>query len=210
MIGPAPGSVATTTVGAGMPLVRAHPHTFGSSEFDARDGANARWSTIRLGGSVVPVIYAGEDDRTAASETIFRLGPGGRRPPVVFAAQYSSWQWSSVVSRRDLVLADLRDDELARLGTPRARLLDGGEDTYPDTRAWAEHLLGERDDLDGMVWHTRQAAGRCAYVLFGAPRGRVNRSELAAYGRSVPFTSPDGMVRLRQIGLDYHVTVRES
>ncbi len=58
---------------AGRPLVRAHPHLFGSTEFDMRGPgtAHARFSPVDIGGDTLPVIYAGVDDRTASAESIF-------------------------------------------------------------------------------------------------------------------------------------------
>lgn len=198
------------TVPAGTPLVRAHSHAFGSTEFDGRDGANARWSTIRVRRSVVPVIYAGEDDLTAASETIFRLGVDGRRPRSVFAEKYLTWQWSTIEPQRDLRLADLRDPALKMLGVPRAPLLNDGEHSYPDTREWAEQLLATAPGFDGMVWYTRQTpTRRLAYVLFAPPGGEVARDDLDAVGPAVPFTSIEGIERLRRIALDYDVTLIE-
>lgn len=209
-MGPDAAQVSTITIAAGTPLVRADSHAFGSTEFDGRAGANARWSTIRVVGSVVPVIYAGEDDLTAASETIFRLGSSGRRPRFVFAEKYRTWQWSTVGARRDLTLADLRDPALQAVGVPRGPLLDGGEHTYPHTRRWAEQLLAAARELDGMVWHARQTpTNRLAYVLFESPAGGVVRNDLDAVGSAVPFTSIEGIERLRQIAVDYDVTLIE-
>jgi hypothetical protein len=187
---------------AGRPFVRAHSHAFGSTEFDERLGASARWSPVRTrAGDLVPVVYAGGDDFAAAAETVFRYREDGSRPPRVPLGRYASWGWSTVACRHDLALVELAGDGLDALGVTSVDLLGGGPSTYPATHRWAVALLTALPEVDGIVWQSRQADGRDAIALFGSCRSRAGpgREDLEALGPTIPFATPPGLQRLRQI-----------
>lgn len=200
---------------AGRRIWRAHPHPFGSAQLDARAGADARFSTIGRGRTVIPVLYGGENDEAAASETIFHTvdTPGGaHRPRQVFLDEYRSWQWSQVVTTRDLRLIRLDGPGTEALGTTRAELIEGDRRSYPRTRTWAAALAAAPLDVDGLWWRSRQAPARWAVVLFGRlPRraGGIRTGDLAADGPAVPFSSA-GLDRLDQIADELDITVVRS
>ena len=76
---------------AGRFISRAHPHDFGSVQFDTRSGADSRFSTIYHKGAVLPVLYGGEDNVAVASETIFHtvdLPTSTTRPGACFSSSF--------------------------------------------------------------------------------------------------------------------------
>ncbi|MHB8457451.1 MAG: RES family NAD+ phosphorylase [Acidimicrobiales bacterium] len=194
-------------------ISRAHPHDFGSVQFDARSGADSRFSTIYHKGAVLPVLYGGEDNLAVASETIFHtvdLPSSSTRPRRVFLLKFLSWQWSAVATRRELVLVRLDDDGLARIGTSRADLIEGPRATYGFTRAWGEAIAEAIGRADGMWWHSRQAPDRRAAVLFQkVPRrsGGLRPGDLVGVGPALPFALPAGTEQLDEIALRFGTTV---
>ncbi|MGH9091481.1 MAG: RES family NAD+ phosphorylase, partial [Acidimicrobiales bacterium] len=158
---------------AGLRICRAHSHVFGSTQFDRRRASPARFSPLTLGRSLVPVLYGGEDDHAAASETIFhtvdRAG-SSVRPRNVMLGKFTTWHWSTMVTTRPFRLVKLDGDGLRRLDVPREDLIEGGRATYPTTRPWAAALAGALGDVDGLWWRSRQDPDRWAVVLFGATR----------------------------------------
>lgn len=198
---------------AGLTLERAHPHDFGSTQFDGRGNVNARFSTIRHGGEVIDVLYCGGSRDAAASETIFHTidGPAGpHRPRRVYLAKYETWQWSTVETTAPVRLVRLDDDGLTNLGTTRADLIEGDRSTYPLTRAWAEALLSAFDDVDGFWWMSRQAPHRQAFALYARTAGRaggIAGGELHGRGPALPFALPAGLDELDGIALSFDITV---
>lgn len=205
---------------AGQPLVRAHPHVFGSTEFDGRDEADCRFSPLHIDGRVVPVLYAGSDDTTAAAETVFRALPNGRRPRRVLLDRYRAWHWAKIAPQRRLALLPV-DQTLEGASA----LVDGDAASYPASREGAATLLGAHSDVDGLVWASRQlheqpsservdsAETRVCVLLVARTAGRaggVSRGELKAVGPVVPFATAAGAERLDAIAVDLDITVVRS
>ncbi len=203
----------------GRPFTRAHPHLFGSTEFDRRavGDTDARFSPLEVVGEHVPVLYGGVDDRTASAETVFPLLPDGGRPRRIRRSALVTWQWSTVHPDRDLRLGALDATH-----PDAAPLVDGGAPTYADVRAATTRLLVERPDLDGLVWASRQLHDQpstvtvdldqtpASIVLFGPTKGRsggVHRDELGSTDPAVLFVSPAGAVRLMRVGTELDMTV---
>ncbi len=218
-LGPPPDAARITAraivdpVPAGTTFDRAHPHDFGSTQLDARADANSRFSTVRLAGAVAPVAYAGEDREAAASETIFHTieGPGGpARPRRVYVGKYTTWQWSTIQTTRELQLIRLDNAGLMALGTTRANLIEGDRTMYPLTRQWAEALLAALPTVDGFWWMSRQAPARRAFALYGTIRGRPHglaAGDLRGRGPALPFAIPGGLAELDRIAVGFDVTV---
>lgn len=198
---------------AGRLISRAHPHDFGSVQFDARSTADSRFSTIQTRGAVLPVIYGGEDDIAAASETIFHtvdLPTSSARPRRVFLGKFLSWQWSVVETQRELEIVRLDEDGLAHIGSNRADLIEGSRATYAFTRLWGEAIAAAVGRVDGLWWYSRQAPDRWAVVLFEKVAGRsggLRPGDLAGHGPALPFALPAGTERLDQIALSFGTTV---
>jgi len=214
---PAPRALAHATQvdrwPAGRFISRAHPHDFGSVQFDARSGAGSRFSTIYHKGAVLPVLYGGEDNVAVASETIFQtvdLPTSTTRPRRVFLLKFLSWQWSTVETRRDLLLVRLDDDGLAQIGSSRGDLIEGLRSTYAFTRAWGEAIATAVGRADGMWWYSRQAPDRWAVVLFQKAPGRsggLRPGDLVDVGPALPFALPAGTEQLDEIALRFDTTV---
>lgn len=200
---------------AGRPLTRAHSHEFGSTEFDARAHANARFSPLYINGRHVPVMYAGDGDRTAAAETIFRDLPPRPASRRVAADRFLSWQWSQIRPTRDLLLV-----AVDRTLPDAATMVDEDVTTYHASRAAAGSLLAASPNADGLVWCSHQLhdtpsqddvdaadVARCVLLVSRPTSAGVDRAELEADGPSIPFWLPEGMSRLDSIALDLDVTV---
>lgn len=206
-------SAVISTWPSGQVIWRAHPHDFGSAQFDNRPDQDARFSTIRFRGQVLPVLYGGENDLAIASETIFHtidVAGSAVRPRRVFLDQYLTWQWSMLRTVRPLQLIRLDDQGLASIGTNRPDLIEGSRMTYPTARSWAQALALARPDADGMWWQSRQEPARWAVVLFGVARGRAggfSPGDVQGFQPAVPFASPAGLERLDQLGLDAGITI---
>lgn len=201
---------------AGRPIVRAHPSEFGATEFDNRANVENRFSPIRSGRSVLPVLYGAGDEAAAASETIFHTVPSPEgttrdvRPRQVALAPYVSWVWSTFACRRDLTLVSLRGDGLSRIGVERSQLILGGRGDWPMTRLWAHALSGDAPYADGLWWTSRQAVRRDAVMLFGRRRGRaggVTRGDLHVVVRPAPFLAPEGFERLCEVATRLDITL---
>jgi hypothetical protein len=194
-------------------IARAHPHDFGSVQFDARTTVDSRFSPIYLKGTVLPVLYGGQDDVAAASETIFHtvdLPTSATRPRRVFLGKFLSWQWSTIETQRELVLVRLDDDGLAHIGSSRAKLIEGSRTTYAFTRKWGEAVAQAVGRVDGMWWYSRQAPDRWAAVLFQKVAGRsggLRPGDLVGHGPALPFAFPAGTERLDEIALSFGTTV---
>lgn len=204
---------------AGRSFTRAHPHMFGSTEFDRRPAgiADARFSPLEVAGQLVPVIYGGVHDRTATAGTVFHLLPDGNRPRRIRRSAFTTWQWSTVHPTRDLRLATIDTTY-----PDAATLVDGGAPTYADARDATARLLAAQPDIDGLVWASRQLHGRpsevtvdldttdVSIVLFGPTAGRpggVHRGEMDSADPAVLFVSAVGGLRLMRVGTALDVTV---
>lgn len=198
---------------AGLRLERAHSHAFGSVQFDTRDSANARFSTLRCDGAVVGVLYSGESRDAAASETIFHTvdGPGKpHRPRRVYLTKYQTWQWSTVETARAVRLVRLDGDGLTNLNTTRHDIIEGDRSSYPLTRVWAAQLVTSLPDVDGFWWMSRQAPDERAYTLYARTAGRpggIADGELRGRGPALPFALPAGLDELDRVALGFDITV---
>jgi hypothetical protein len=179
---------------AGRTFTRAHPHLFGSTEFDARHAgcADARFSPLALTGRVVPFLYGGVDDRTASAETVFQLLPSGDRPRRIRRSDYTTWQWSTVHPTRGLRLL-----ALDATYPDAAALVDGTAPSYADSRDLCAQLLAAQTDIDGLVWASRRLHDRpstvtvdlgavdVSLVLFGPTDGRTGGVDAPSWTRPI-------------------------
>jgi hypothetical protein len=143
-------------------------------------------------GPLVPTLYAGEDETVALLESVFHeVGMVGER--IVYERELRERGLAYLSTPRRLVLLDLRDAELARLGVRRDQLVSTDAAHYPCTREWAQwlHALapgGTR--ADGIVWHSRKAElvphspPREAVLVFG-DRLPASRGDFALVGPGV-------------------------
>lgn len=201
---------------AGRSIVRAHPSEFGATEFDGRATSQNRFSPMRSGRRLVPVLYGAGDVEAAASETIFHTVPAPEgssrevRPRLVALTPYVSLAWSTIACRRDLTLVSLRGSGLASLGVTREQMILSGRDQWTNVRRWAEGIWHDSPHADGLWWTSRQAARRDVIMLFESRRGRpggVRRYELEVVEPPVPFLAPPGLERLCEVATRLDITL---
>lgn len=145
---------------------------YGDSRFSPFDDADGRR---------VAVLYAAESETAALLETVLRdLHHGSSR--IIYLHRLAGSALVRVTVPRDLLVVDLRDRELSRLGIPRSSLVSGSAEHYPCTRKVAATLHargvdGER--VQGLIWHSRQAeladAGPAEVLVVFTDRCAVGR-----------------------------------
>lgn len=117
-------------------------------------------------GGQVPTLYGADSVSGALSESVFHNVPVRGSSKRVRRSALSEFRLSSLVARRDLVLASLSGNGLTRLGLRRRALIDSPASHYLRTSQWAEAI--HRDTMvDGLLWVSRQNDRALAVVLFG-------------------------------------------
>ena len=121
----------------------------------------------------VPHLYCADTFKAAALESVFhevRHKKGETFPRL----QFSSWQYSEILTKEDILLFRLTNPELRQLEVPgRDESLNENEmihslpDEYPNTRTWAQHLFLSAKTLQGLAWRPRLGGQGSAFVLFG-------------------------------------------
>lgn len=156
------------------------------------------------------MLYAGEDLVCALGETGFHdLDDDPAVPQEVLRADLLTLRAATLMVRRELVLADLRDATLAEYGTTRAAVTATAPAGYPVTRGWAQ-LAWDAGGFDGLVWNSRRSAHRLSYVLFMpavGPRGVRRRRDLDAAGPPLPLFDGPGLGAVMTAASDRNVTI---
>lgn len=202
-----------TAIHAGTVLSRAHPHLFGSTEFDMRSGQDFRFSTLRFKGAVVPVLYASANREGAACETIFRNVPNGsvvRKSKYVMLQRYAIWQWSELEIAADLRAFHLDSVSLSQVGTSSQFITQSDAALYWQSRQFAEAVLDALPWCQALTWPSRQHSSGDSYMFFGPTAGRVSvvgREALLGVGPSVPFASSEGAERLAAVAEPLGITL---
>jgi hypothetical protein len=179
---PAVLHVSPTTWHRGRPIHRIHPVRYAADGFNPGRKGNARFSpVVDASGAFIPTLYGGSSFDCAAMETVFHDVP--------FASGFKSFDKRKLVDQMhsvllpaaDLVLADLGNVALRKLGVPRARLIDTEKDCYPETRKWAEAIHAQAAKVQGLCWTSRQDDRALAIMLFG---DRIADKTLMPHGNS--------------------------
>jgi hypothetical protein len=154
---------------AGEALHRVHLEHYAGDAFNPGVRGNARFSPIaRLGdGSAIPTLYGGSSFECAAMESVFHDVPFAAGLKTFDKRKLIDQMHSVLTPTADLVLADLRNVPLRKLGVERKRLIDTEKDTYPQTRRWAVAIHAHAGDVQGLCWTSRQDDRAVALVLFG-------------------------------------------
>lgn len=155
------------SVQKGTRLHRVHRAAYGATQFNDTSSGNARFSPIKsANGQIIASIYAGSTLECALMETIFHnSGSSGSVGQVQFS-DIEQLHCSEIEVVRDLVVADLSSKALRSIGLSRSQLIDTPGAQYPNTRAWAEHLLSSSPDVEGFRWTSRQDDEAKAFVFF--------------------------------------------
>jgi len=182
---PAPPAVlhiTPATWNAGTALHRVHLDVYAADAFNPGIKGNARFSPIvNTAGKPIPTLYGGTSFNCAAMETVFHdvpFAPGLKS----FDRRKLEGQLHSVLAiTAALMLADLRNVPLRKLGVERKQLIDTEKDTYGQTRNWAQAIHAQHADIQGLCWTSRQDDSAMAVMLFG---DRIGAGVLAQQGRS--------------------------
>lgn len=178
---PPPGTLAVTsvTLPKSTLLHRVHLEDYGATVFNPGVRGNARFSPIvNASGTAVPTMYAGSTFYCAAMETVFHDVPFCPGLKTIDEAKFRGQVHSSLHTKIDLQLADLRSLALRKLGVSREHLIATEKDQYPYTREWAAAIHTAFPDIQGLFWISRQDDDAKAYMFFGdrIPAGALVRT----------------------------------
>ncbi len=160
---------------AGLPLHRMHLERYAADAFNPGRQGNARFSPIvDATGAAIPTLYGGSSFDCAAMETVFHDVPFAAGLKTFDKRKLAGQLHSILMPLVDLVLADLRNVPLRKLGVERNRLIDTEKVTYPQTRQWAVAIHAQHARIQGLCWTSRQDDRAIALLLFGDRIGRGN------------------------------------
>ncbi|MGH3002913.1 MAG: RES family NAD+ phosphorylase [Gaiellaceae bacterium] len=189
----------------GDPFLRCHDSSFGASEFNPRRDVSMRFRPFSSRGRTVPTLYGSATISGALSETLLHLVPATGHDRRLRQSKLVAHVISTLASRRDLQLVDLRDEALDDLGMARAGLIESPPAAYPETAAWASAFFHCRSRPDGLVWNSRQERESLAFVLFA--RGRVDRRDLDVVVPPEPLALGDGLDRVYEVAEQLDLTI---
>lgn len=140
----------------GRMLYRVHPTALAAGRLNASGRGETRFAPLAGGAHA----YLADTATVALLETCFH-DVHQEVPRVVYAAtDLAGRSLSGMVITGRMALADLRDEQLLRLGLTRKQLVATTPAHYPCTRAWAAHLMERRIGgvaPVGLVWNSRVA-----------------------------------------------------
>jgi len=159
-------AVGLASIAAGTRWLRVYGSAYGPMEFNGGPAGNARFSPIRNAqGLIIPTMYAAQDTASALMETVLHDVPTPSAGFIYVAPALEDRQLATIVNLVPLQMGDLKVMGLKRLGLSGAMVIDGGKPTYDDTRDFAQALHAARDDIQGLVWDSRQTKQQ-VIVLF--------------------------------------------
>lgn len=153
----------------GIAIHRVHSAKYGAAEFNPGTKGDARFSPITNSatGKAIPTLYGGNTFTCAIMETAFHDVPFVAGPKTFNKLRLTEQVHSKLVPVTALVLADLRNLALRKLGVTRGLLIDSDPTDYPITRKWAEAIYSQAPTLQGLCWTSRQDDSSTAVMLFG-------------------------------------------
>ena len=174
-----PGKAGYIALRSGIEFHRIHPTVYMPEQFNGTEKGDARFSPIKSpAGMVIPTIYGAESFECAACEVILRcpdvppvdLKTGLPTFQIVFPADFEHYSHSVVRTTVDLNLVDVTTAGQRKFGVDQNALLAGPKSTYPETRAWAEHIHATCSAAAGLYYTSFQYGPKFAIVLFGDRR----------------------------------------
>lgn len=160
--------VKRTSWAAGDVIHRIHPSKYAADEFNPGPHGNSRFSPIcNAAGEPIPTIYGGSTFECAAMETVYHDVPFAAGFKTIAKRKIRHHHHSQLVPSAEMVLANLSNKALRKIGIPRADLIDTEKDLYPQTRKWAEAIHAHCPDVQGLCWVSRQDDTAQAVMLFG-------------------------------------------
>lgn len=189
--------------------------------YDARDGfgqpnpgfGDTRFAPFDAMGSGhrVPTLYLAQTLESALLETSLHNVTVASR--VVAEISLLGKLHAQVMPPRELLLADLRDEQLQALGLDRTNIASSSSEHYPCTRQVARAIHAE-GRLDGIIWHSRQAElaqhARSEVVVVFADRVPADRGQwslLPARDANGSLLEGAGRLLLDQLAESLGVTI---
>lgn len=203
MTGPAgPLNADTYTLETGTPLYRLFTNSPGrhAGTFNSGFGAPTRFAFF--GNPVVPVLYAGESEIAAISETLLHDIPAGGG--ALLPGDYTNKVMGRLTARRPLRLASFMGTGFRTMGASAEDITRTPASRYTETVRWAEaaHMAG----FEGIAWMSRQCDTERAYVFFGDRVAEDDFDVDATYGRA--FALPDDADWLTRLCTPLRIEVR--
>ena len=169
----------------GEPIYRVHDAVFAAAGFNDSGRGDARFSPIRaLAGKVIPTLYGGATRSCALMETVFHDVPAPTSNYILDLDDLDGAVMSCLAPRRDLRLLALTAKGLKRLGLAKSAVIETPCTAYANTRALAQTWHRNLEDIDGLLWISRQDDEARACVLFG---DRVRKSDFAVREDRIPI-----------------------
>jgi hypothetical protein len=169
-LAPPPSNLPLSTKiwSAGVPLHRIHLNKYAPNGFNLGKAGNARFSPIAdAAGKAIPTIYGGSTFECAAMETVFHDVPFSPGFKSYDKLKLENQVHSVLIPKADILLADLSNPALRKLGVKRADLIDTEKDRYPQTRMWAQAIHSQNKTIQGLCWVSRQDDRALSVMLFG-------------------------------------------
>lgn len=188
------------------------------SLFNPSGRGNSRFSPLSANGTVLPTVYGSRTQTAALLETVFHdvHASAGRR--LIYYSDLARRNMVDFELPERLVLWDLRDPALARLGLQRAELISTTAAHYPCTRQWAQVLHERKAPAGarpaGLIWDSRVAelargdallladllAGQPdeVFILFG---DRVSTTGPASYSATQRYDDLSSVAALPLVGV---------
>ena len=158
--------------------------------FNPGHGAPTRFGpftsrTAPFKGRAVPLLYAGESDRSALFETVLHDQMPGS---FVDHHQWTAHLLSAVEVTAELDLVSLHGTGLRSLGLYAGDITDTYPRLYPRCTRWAAWIHQHLPTAAGLTWRSRQDNSQRAYLFFGdrMPPGTLTIPDTIARGRSEP------------------------
>lgn len=171
---------------AGTLLYRIHRALYAGDQFNASGKGNARFSPVYTADKQnIPTLYAGENTRVALCEVILHDVDILQNFIFYPASQLGFFRHSQLQIADDFILASLDLPSLVKMRAGK-QLIQGDPTVYSVTQRWAEALYQQHQDLQGLLWPSRQHEGS-ACMLFG---DRIQKGQLRLKGKTRMITSP--------------------
>jgi hypothetical protein len=123
---------------------------------------------------------------------------------VLFSSSLKTLMVSVLSPLRDLRLLQLHGFGLRRIGLSRPALIESEASEYERTAAWACAFHQWSEELDGLVWVSRQYDTSYSLVLFG---DRVRREDLEAAAPPLPIGKGAGLKKVRHAAEQAGITI---
>lgn len=168
--------------------------------FNPGFGTSTRFAFF--GDPAIPVLYAGESEIAAISETLLHDIPAGGG--ALLPGDYQNKVMGRLIAQRPLRLASFMGTGFRTMGASAEDVTRTPASRYSETVLWAEaaHSAG----FEGLAWMSRQCDTERAYVFFG---DRVREDDFAvdpAYGRA--FALPNDADWLTRLCSPLRIEVR--